>query len=186
MDLSTPTEIPLDPGMLDYTGSVGGFLFWSPKGQLFALDRFVVSRDFSRILPKVTSANFHAAYPLFSRMTVSNINLVLHPTQSAHAYFLMDIKTGPTSKKVKVLQAIQPMTLDEVAANVVRGQYAAGAVAGEPVPGYLEEDKIPSDSRNDTFIAPVLNLSSFFSKPKKSFSAIASKRLNCKCNVPVA
>ncbi|GMQ77312.1 MAG: hypothetical protein BMS9Abin01_2641 [Gammaproteobacteria bacterium] len=90
--------------MLDYTGVVGGFLFWSPKGQLFALKRFVVSRDFSRILPQVASANFHVAYPLFSRMTESNINLVLHPTQHAHAYFLMDIKAGPTKKTVKVFQ----------------------------------------------------------------------------------
>ena len=104
MDLPTTTEAPLDPGMLDYTSTVGGFLFWSPKGQLFALNRFVVSRDFSRILPQVASANFHVAYPLFTRMTASNINLVLHPTQQAHAYFLMDIKAGPTRKTVKVFQ----------------------------------------------------------------------------------
>lgn len=104
MDLSTPPEFTLEPGMLDYTGTVGGFLFWSPKGQLFALNRFVVTRDFSRILPQVASANFHAAYPLFSRMTESNINLVLHPTQQAHAYFLMDIQAGPKRKTVKVFQ----------------------------------------------------------------------------------
>ena len=104
MELSTPPELQLDPGMLDYTSTVGGFLFWSPKGQLFSLNRFVVSRDFSRILPQVSSANFHVAYPLFSRMTESNINLVLHPTQQAHAYFLMDIKAGPTQKTVKVFQ----------------------------------------------------------------------------------
>ena len=104
MDLSTPPEITLEPGMLDYSGIVGGFLFWSPKGQLFALNRFVVTRDFSKILPQVASANFHAVYPLFSRMIESNINLVLHPTQQAHAYFLMDIKAGPTRKTVKVFQ----------------------------------------------------------------------------------
>jgi hypothetical protein len=104
MDLFTPTETPLEPGMLDYTSIVGGFLFWSPKGQLFALNRFVVSRDFSKILPQVASANFHVAYPLFARMTKSNINLVLHPTQRAHAYFLMDIKAGPAKKTVKVFQ----------------------------------------------------------------------------------
>jgi hypothetical protein len=104
MEPSTPQELHLDPGMLDYTSTVGGFLFWSPKGQLFSLNRFVVSRDFSRILPQVSSANFHAVYPLFSNMTKSNINLVLHPTQQAHAYFLMDIKAGPTKRTVKVFQ----------------------------------------------------------------------------------
>lgn len=104
MDLSSPSEMPLEPGMLDYSATVGGFLFWSPKGQLFALNRFVVSRDFSRILPQVASANFHVAYPLFSRMIDSNINLVLHPTQHAHAYFLTEIKAGATRKTVKVFQ----------------------------------------------------------------------------------
>lgn len=103
--------------MLDYTASVGGFLFWSPKGQLFALNRFVVSRDFSRILPQVVSADFHVAYPLFSRMTESNINLVLHPTHQAHAYFLLDIKAGPASKTVKVLQ-----DSSEIIANAIASQ----------------------------------------------------------------
>lgn len=104
MDLSSSSEIPLDPGMLDYSATVGGFLFWSPKGQLFALNRFVVSRDFSKILPQVASANFHVAYPLFSRMIDSNITLVLHPTRQAHAYFLTAIKAGATRKTVKVFQ----------------------------------------------------------------------------------
>ena len=103
--------------MLDYTSTVGGFLFWSPKGQLFALNRFVVSRDFSKILPRVASADFHVAYPLFSRMTESNINLVLHPTQHAHAYFLMDIKAGPTKKTVKVFQ--EP---SEIIGNAIASQ----------------------------------------------------------------
>ena len=117
MDLPTSTDTPLAPGMLDYTSTVGGFLFWSPKGQLFALNRFVVSRDFSRILPQVASANFHVVYPLFSRMTASNINLVLHPTQQAHAYFLMDIKAGPAQKTVKVFQ--EPL---EIIENAISSQ----------------------------------------------------------------
>lgn len=103
--------------MLDYTSIVGAFLFWSPKGQLFALNRFVVSKDFSRILPQVASANFHVAFPLFSSMSESNINLVLHPTQLAHAYFLMDIKAGPTKKTVKVFQ--EP---SEIIANAIASQ----------------------------------------------------------------
>jgi hypothetical protein len=103
--------------MLDYTDTVGGFLFWSPKGQLFALNRFIVSRDFSRIQPQVASANFHAVYPLFSNMVESNINLVLHPTQQAHAYFLMDIKVGPTRKTVKVFQESSEIINDAIASQ---------------------------------------------------------------------
>lgn len=103
--------------MLDYTSTVGGFLIWSPKGQIFALKRFVVSRDFSRIIPQVAAADFHTAYPLFSRMTESNINLVLHPTQQAYAYFLMDIKAGPTRKTVKVFQESSEIIENAIAAN---------------------------------------------------------------------
>jgi hypothetical protein len=117
MDLSTAPDEPLDPGMLDYTRAVGGFLLWSPKGQLFALDRFVVSRDFSRILPQISSSNFRVAYSLFCRMTGSNINLVLHPTSQAHAYFLMHINAGPTKKTVKVLQ--EP---SEIIGNAIAAQ----------------------------------------------------------------
>lgn len=117
MDLSTRPEMPLEPGLLDYSGTVGGFLFWSPKGQLFALNRFVVSRDFSRIVPQVASANFRVVYPLFSRMTESNINLVLHPTQQAHAYFLVDIKAGRTRKTVKVFQESSEIIDDAIASE---------------------------------------------------------------------
>jgi glucose-6-phosphate 1-dehydrogenase len=36
---------------------------------------------------------------------------------------------------------------------VVRGQYKAGTVDGAPVKGYLEEVKVPGDSRTETFVA---------------------------------
>ncbi len=35
----------------------------------------------------------------------------------------------------------------------MRGQYAAGAVGGEPVKGYLEEANVPAGSRAETFVA---------------------------------
>src|SRR3712207_3358551 len=56
-------------------------------------------------------------------------------------------------EKVKVLDAIRPFRGDEVARNTVRGQYSAGTVAGEQVPGYLEEQGVPEDSRTETYAA---------------------------------
>jgi glucose-6-phosphate 1-dehydrogenase len=56
-------------------------------------------------------------------------------------------------EKVKVLDAIRPFRPDEVAGNTVRGQYRAGVVAGERVPGYLEEAGVPPDSRTETYAA---------------------------------
>ena len=56
-------------------------------------------------------------------------------------------------EKVKVLRAIEPMTPADVAANVVRGQYGPGWVAGEPVAGYRGEPQVDPASETETFVA---------------------------------
>ena len=56
-------------------------------------------------------------------------------------------------EKLKVLRSLKPFTDDSVARDVVRGQYRAGNAAGKPVVGYLEEVKVPSESRCETFVA---------------------------------
>jgi glucose-6-phosphate 1-dehydrogenase len=56
-------------------------------------------------------------------------------------------------EKLKVLKALKPFTADSVTRDVVRGQYKAGTVGGASVPGYLEEAKVPADSRTETFVS---------------------------------
>jgi glucose-6-phosphate 1-dehydrogenase len=56
-------------------------------------------------------------------------------------------------EKVKVLNAIEPPTLESCASTTVRAQYSAGTVGGEEVPGYLEEEGVPDDSRTETYAA---------------------------------
>ncbi len=56
-------------------------------------------------------------------------------------------------EKLKVLKSLKPFTPESVARDVVRGQYKAGTVGGKPVPGYLDEAKVPADSRCETFVA---------------------------------
>ena len=56
-------------------------------------------------------------------------------------------------EKLKVLRSLAPFTEDSVARDVVRGQYRAGTLRGQPVPGYLEEAKVAPDSRTETFVA---------------------------------
>ena len=56
-------------------------------------------------------------------------------------------------EKLKVLRSLKPFTDDSVARDVVRGQYRAGNAAGKPVVGYLEEIRVPPDSRCETFVA---------------------------------
>jgi glucose-6-phosphate 1-dehydrogenase len=56
-------------------------------------------------------------------------------------------------EKLKVLRALKALEGADVDANVVRGQYRAGAVNGVPVVGYLDEHGIPPDSTTETFVA---------------------------------
>jgi len=56
-------------------------------------------------------------------------------------------------EKLKVLRSLRPFDPERVSRDVVRGQYRAGTVEGKAVPGYLEETKVPDDSRTETFVA---------------------------------
>jgi len=50
---------------------------------------------------------------------------------------------------VKLLSAVRPLEPEEV----VRGQYAAGVIEGEQVPGYREEEDVAPDSEVETYAA---------------------------------
>jgi glucose-6-phosphate 1-dehydrogenase len=56
-------------------------------------------------------------------------------------------------EKLKVLKSLRPMTLANIQRDVVRGQYTAGSVGGEAVPGYLQEANVPASSQTETFVA---------------------------------
>ncbi|MDP2710282.1 MAG: glucose-6-phosphate dehydrogenase [Solirubrobacteraceae bacterium] len=56
-------------------------------------------------------------------------------------------------EKVKVLRAIRTPHAVEIPQLAMRGQYAHGIVAGEEVPGYLEEAGVPQDSTTETYAA---------------------------------
>jgi glucose-6-phosphate 1-dehydrogenase len=56
-------------------------------------------------------------------------------------------------EKVKLLKSIRALTPDDVARQIVRGQYFAGTINGKPVPGYRQEPKVKPDSNVETYIA---------------------------------
>ncbi|HWE13379.1 MAG TPA: glucose-6-phosphate dehydrogenase [Solirubrobacteraceae bacterium] len=64
-------------------------------------------------------------------------------------------------EKLKVLEAIVPPTIDEVASMTVRAQYAPGVIGGERVPGYREEEGVASYSRTPTYAALRLHVSNW-------------------------
>ncbi len=61
-------------------------------------------------------------------------------------------------EKVKVLRALRELTPEAVARQTVRGQYTAGGVAGEAVPGYREEPDVSPTSHTETFFAMRLDV----------------------------
>jgi len=61
-------------------------------------------------------------------------------------------------EKLKVLQAVCPLTPDMVQQWTVRGQYSAGVLDGERVSGYREEAGVKPDSTTETFAAVKLHL----------------------------
>ena len=62
------------------------------------------------------------------------------------------------TEKTKVLEAVQPFDDEAVRRNVVRGQYAAGAVNGDPVQGYRQEPGVEPDSMTETYVAMRLGI----------------------------
>jgi glucose-6-phosphate 1-dehydrogenase len=61
-------------------------------------------------------------------------------------------------EKVKVLRSIAPLKAENVARDVVRGQYGPGWVGGEPAPGYREEAAVDPESETETFVAARLGI----------------------------
>ncbi len=57
------------------------------------------------------------------------------------------------NEKIKVLKALRPITLNNVEEKTVRGQYSAGYLKGNAVPGYLEEEGANTESTTESFVA---------------------------------
>jgi glucose-6-phosphate 1-dehydrogenase len=56
-------------------------------------------------------------------------------------------------EKLKVLKALSGGNKGDPTSWVVSGQYSAGVVDGAPAVSYLSEERIPADSRTETFVA---------------------------------
>jgi glucose-6-phosphate 1-dehydrogenase len=56
-------------------------------------------------------------------------------------------------EKLKVLNCLKVIDRNSVLKKTVRGQYSSGAVAGEAVPGYRQEEGANTESRTETFVA---------------------------------
>ncbi|MDR0823625.1 MAG: glucose-6-phosphate dehydrogenase [Prevotella sp.] len=57
------------------------------------------------------------------------------------------------NEKLKVFQALRPMSNDDLFKNVIRGQYTASNIRGKYEKGYREEKDVNPDSRTETYVA---------------------------------
>jgi glucose-6-phosphate 1-dehydrogenase len=72
--------------------------------------------------------------------------LAMEPPINAHADAIRD-------EKLKVLRSLKRWTPELLDQYAVRGQYTAGTLGGQPVPGYREEPGVDPNSRTETFVA---------------------------------
>ncbi|MGY8672529.1 MAG: glucose-6-phosphate dehydrogenase [Verrucomicrobiia bacterium] len=56
-------------------------------------------------------------------------------------------------EKVKLLKSIRPIAPEDLASQVVRGQYFAGQIGDEQRPGYRQEERVQAASNTETFVA---------------------------------
>jgi glucose-6-phosphate 1-dehydrogenase len=62
------------------------------------------------------------------------------------------------TEKHKVLEAVRPLDVADVRRAVVRGQYAAGTLAGQQVAAYRAEPGVAADSSTETYVAMQLGI----------------------------
>jgi glucose-6-phosphate 1-dehydrogenase len=60
---------------------------------------------------------------------------------------------GVRDEKIKAMQAVRPFVVEGIDQFAVRGQYGAGEVLGDTVPGYREEPGVDPNSSTETFAA---------------------------------
>ncbi|MGN7469963.1 glucose-6-phosphate dehydrogenase [Brevibacillus sp. SAFN-007a] len=61
--------------------------------------------------------------------------------------------TDIRAQKRKVMEAVRPLAIEDVAKNVVRAQYSAGRIGETPVVGYRDEPGVSPASMTETYIA---------------------------------
>ncbi len=57
------------------------------------------------------------------------------------------------NETLKVFRSLRAMSPGDIAQQVIRGQYTASTIAGQPIAGYREEKDIVPDSKTETFVA---------------------------------
>lgn len=71
------------------------------------------------------------------------------------------IEGAVRDEKVKVLQAVKPISGNDAMLHTFRSQYVAGTINGKRVLGYKDEPNVPDDSTTETLLAARLEVESW-------------------------
>ncbi len=80
--------------------------------------------------------------------------VAMEPPVSFEADFIRD-------EKAKVFHSISQMDEESIEKVIVRGQYGPGKINNQGVPGYREENGVPSNSNTPTFFAAKLDIANW-------------------------
>ena len=72
--------------------------------------------------------------------------VAMEPPINSHADAIRD-------EKLKVLRSLKPWTAESLSQHAIRGQYTAGQIGGEAVPGYRDEPGVDPHTGTETFVA---------------------------------
>ena len=84
-------------------------------------------------------------------------------------------------EKVKILRSLRRINRSNVHETTVRGQYTAGCIQGDKVPGYLEEPGANQHSNTETFVAIRVDIDDW-RWSGVPFYLRTGKRLRAKCS----
>src|SRR5947208_13449677 len=79
--------------------------------------------------------------------------MIPRPPRSTLFPYTTLFRSSIRDEKVKVVRSLRRWPRNEIAVNVVRGQYTKGAIHGDPVAGYRQEENVNPDSQTETFVA---------------------------------
>lgn len=151
-----------------------------PEEQVFRIDHYLGKESVQNLLAiRFGNSLFE---PLWRREYISNVTITVAETlgvEGRAAYYdqtgalrdmvqnhlmqllcfvAMEVPGGLTGsflrqEKLKVVQALRQMSVNEVPQYVVRGQYGSGSLNDEYAKAYTDEEGVPNRSQCETFVA---------------------------------